>query len=466
MADFGIAQAITGGDRRRTSPRPARSWAPPPTSRPSRPRASRSIPAATSTRSAACSSRCSRAGRRSAATRRWPSPTSTCRRRRPLPPSVGRRRARAARGHRRASCWPRTRPTATPRPRTSAPTSATSSRACRSSALRSPPPLAAGVVAGGRGRRRRRQAVPTAAPAPVAAPTPAPAAIGRTRGHRRRPTRPSAAPRFLGVLLVPPAGRSASGCSSCGHAAQQERQRPGHGARRSSTSPSDEAIAAARATRASRSNRGRARPTPTSRPGIVFDQDPGPGADGRQGLDRHHHGELGRRPDRGARRRRARRGPQAKSLLEGAGLRRRRADPAADDTMPRRARSSPRPRRPTPWPTRRAPTVDHRRVERARPRSRSPTSTGQSAATAAANLARPAGFKVTSVDRVVDHGRRRARSSAPTPPPARQVEPKAITVTIFVSTGPADHDVARSTTTPPPRRRRPRRRPRTTTTAP
>ena len=52
VADFGIAQAMTGGDAARTSPRPARSWAPPPTSRPSRPRASRSTPAATSTRSA------------------------------------------------------------------------------------------------------------------------------------------------------------------------------------------------------------------------------------------------------------------------------------------------------------------------------------------------------------------------------------------------------------------------------
>ena len=56
VADFGIARAITV-EPRRTSPRPARSWAPPPTSRPSRPRATPSTPAATSTRSASCSTR-------------------------------------------------------------------------------------------------------------------------------------------------------------------------------------------------------------------------------------------------------------------------------------------------------------------------------------------------------------------------------------------------------------------------
>ena len=89
VADFGIAQAVAGGHR--VQPHPgrrghghrhlllARAG----------PGQGRSTPAATSTRSAACSTRCSPPGRRSPATRRWPSPTSTCRSRRrcPAPPA-------------------------------------------------------------------------------------------------------------------------------------------------------------------------------------------------------------------------------------------------------------------------------------------------------------------------------------------------------------------------------------------
>ena len=54
VTDFGIARADA---TRRRSRRPARSWAPPPTSRPSRRRASRSTAAPTCTRSASCSTR-------------------------------------------------------------------------------------------------------------------------------------------------------------------------------------------------------------------------------------------------------------------------------------------------------------------------------------------------------------------------------------------------------------------------
>ena len=63
--------------RPRPSPRPPRSSAPPRTSRPSRPRASRSTPAPTSTRRASCCTSCSPVARRSAASRRSRSPTST-----------------------------------------------------------------------------------------------------------------------------------------------------------------------------------------------------------------------------------------------------------------------------------------------------------------------------------------------------------------------------------------------------
>ena len=107
VTDFGIAA------RRRASrsPRPARCSAPPPTSRPSRRRASRSTVAPTCTRSASCSTRCSPASRRSPRAARCRSRTSTCARRR-------RRRRRScptSRARWTASCSPRWRRTSTQR---------------------------------------------------------------------------------------------------------------------------------------------------------------------------------------------------------------------------------------------------------------------------------------------------------------------------------------------------------------
>ena len=76
------------GLARRRSPRRPRSSAPPRTSRPSRPRASPSTPAPTSTPPASCSTSCSPAGRRSAASHPSPSPTSTSARRRSPPSEI------------------------------------------------------------------------------------------------------------------------------------------------------------------------------------------------------------------------------------------------------------------------------------------------------------------------------------------------------------------------------------------
>ncbi len=232
VADFGIAQAITGG-RRPVQPHPGRRGhghrhlllaraGPGQAGRsPQRPLLAR----------AACCSRCSPAGRRSAATRRWPSPTSTCRSPRRCPAPSGIAVPTAARGHRRASCWPRTRPTATPRPRTCAPTCATTSRACPVAACGSAAALAAGVAVGAARRRRRRRPPPR--PCPSVAPPPVVADAARPARCRPPPaTRPPAhadQPAEGPQLRVPvgaaraPAGRSPSVCSSSAPSSTSQR---------------------------------------------------------------------------------------------------------------------------------------------------------------------------------------------------------------------------------------------------
>ncbi len=240
VADFGIAQAITGSGQT-AEPHPGRRGdghrhlllaraGPGQAGRsPQRPllarlRALRDAhqPAAVHRRHAGGHRLQARAGGRSAAE---PRRASTC------PP-----RSRPS----TCSCWPRTRASATPRPRTSAPICAATSRASRSRRCARPPPWRPASPPAPR-VGAATQAVPTVAPAPVVARDPAPVAVATPApaGGDQPANRSTAVPLgAAGLLLVLAVGLFVVGHPAQASANAQVQVTNGHRpARRTQASP-------------------------------------------------------------------------------------------------------------------------------------------------------------------------------------------------------------------------------------